>query len=499
MLASDWLRAHPRGARLLALAAGASLATAFAPLDLYPLGLLAPALLLHLWLSAARPAQAAWIGFFFGLGLFGAGVSWVYVSLSVFGGMPAPVAVAATAGFCAYLALFPAAVGAVQCRIPCSVTLRALIVIPAVWTLSELARGALFTGFPWLALGYAASDTPLAGFAPLAGVYGVSFTLMLCAGLVHAGIEGRHRARCVAALLVVLGAGAGLRAVDWTSPVGPPLDASLLQGNIAQDLKFDPSRFVRTLQTYEDLAAGSSARLIVFPETALPRFLDRIDPAYLGRLEAIARRNDGDLLLGVPYRAASGAYFNAVVSLGTSQRQLYAKQHLVPFGEFIPPGFAWVPSVLQIPMSDFSRGAATQAPMQVAGQKVAVNICYEDAYGAELLPQAGQATLLANLSNVAWFGDSLAPAQHLQIARLRAIETGRALLTATNTGITAAIDRDGRVISRLPQFTEGRLDVRVQGYTGLTPYARWADWPALLVSAALIALVTALSALRRRR
>ena len=256
-----------------------------------------------------------------------------------------------------------------------------------------------------------------------------------------------------------------------------------------QDLKFDPQRYARTLDTYARLAEETRARLIVLPETAVPRMLDSVDPAYLARLEAAAKRNGGDLLLGIPVRTAPGVYYNAALSLGESPRQLYYKSHLVPFGEFVPPGFGWVVRVLSIPLADFSRGPAAPQPLAIAGQKVAVNICYEDAYGGELRRQLPEATLLANLSNVAWFGDSLAPAQHLQIARARALETGRMHLTATNTGITAAIGRDGRVHARLPQFVEGRLDVEVQGYAGATPYVRFGDWPALAACALLLVAV----------
>ncbi|MGH8726022.1 MAG: apolipoprotein N-acyltransferase, partial [Burkholderiales bacterium] len=205
-------------------------------------------------------------------------------------------------------------------------------------------------------------------------------------------------------------------------------------------------------------------------------------------LEAAAKRNGGDLLLGVPYRTGPDRYYNTVVTLGASPPQGYHKVHLVPFGEFIPPGFGWVLQWLSIPLSDFSRGAPDQPPLAVAGQRVAVNICYEDAFGEEIAARAAGATLLVNVSNVAWFGDSLAPAQHLQIARLRAVETGRMHLTATNTGITAAIDRDGRVLARLPQFAEGRLEVAVQGYTGVTPYVRLRDWPIVLLALGLLAL-----------
>jgi len=233
-------------------------------------------------------------------------------------------------------------------------------------------------------------------------------------------------------------------------------------------------------------AESAQAKLIVFPETALPVFFERIAPAYLARLEAAARQNQGDLLVGVPFRDGR-EYYNSVVSLGVSPRQVYHKVHLVPFGEFVPPGFRWTLELMSIPLSDFSRGAATQAPLEVAGQRVAVNVCYEDVFGAEIAHSLPDATLLVNMSNVAWFGDSLAPAQHLGIARMRAIETGRMHLTATNTGITAAIDRDGRVVKSLKQFTEGLLEVEAQGYSGATPYVRLKDWPVVLLSLVLFA------------
>jgi apolipoprotein N-acyltransferase len=274
---------------------------------------------------------------------------------------------------------------------------------------------------------------------------------------------------------------------------------ALLQGNIAQDVKFLPEGYARTLETYARMAEETRAELIVLPETALPRFQDLVDPAYFARLQAAARRNGGDVLVGVPFRAAPGEYYNSALSLGASPPQIYHKSHLVPFGEFVPPGFRWVLRLVEIPLSDFSSGPRVQPPMRIAGQRVGVNICYEDAFGSEIAAQLPEATLLVNMSNVAWFGDSLAPGQHLQIARLRALEVGRAHLTATNTGITAALDRDGRVLAQLPQFTEGRLEVLVQGYEGATPYVRFRDWPALLLVVAMLAIPALVARLRSSR
>ena len=469
---------------------------AFAPFEFFPAALLSLAVLTHLWVTARSARAAAWAGFLFGLGMFLGGVSWVFVSLHRFGAMPAPLAAFATLAFCAVLALYPALAGYAQFRLRCAPAVRAALVIPACWVLAEALRATLFTGFPWLALGTAAIDTPLAGYAPLGGVYGTTLVAAACAGLVWCVALGQARWAAAAAFAALGVAGALLREASWTEPAGAPLAASVLQGNVPQDLKFDPERYARTLETYARLAEASRARLIVLPETAVPRMLDSVDPAYLARLEAAAKRNGGDLLLGVPVRTAPREYYNAVLSLGTAPRQLYYKAHLVPFGEFVPPGFGWVVRTLSIPLADFARGPARPVPIAAAGQKIAVNICYEDAYGGELIRQLPEATLLVNVSNVAWFGDSLAPAQHLQIARARALETGRAHLAATNTGLTAAIGRDGRVLARLAPFTEGRLDVSVQGYAGATPYVRWGDWPAL-AAAALVLLGVALLARSR--
>jgi apolipoprotein N-acyltransferase len=474
---------------LICFLAGAASVAAFAPIGFYPLALLALAWLIHVW-HDAPPRRCFWNGLAFGLGLFGAGVSWIYVSLHDIGGMPAPVAGLATFIVCALIALFPAAAGWLQARIPAHPVVRACLLIPASWALFEWLRSWVLSGFPWLSLGYATVGWPLQGYAPLGGVFALSFvTLALAAMAWLVAVRAPRRLLWVILFAGIILAGEALRHVAWTTPQGAPFSAALLQGNIEQSLKFDPRRYARTLETYARLADETRARLIVFPETAVPRFLDAVDPAYLQRLDAIARRNQGDLLLGVPTRRGADEFYNSVITLGASPIQVYHKVHLVPFGEFAPPGLAWTLRLVNIPMSDFSRGK-TRKPLDAAGQRIAVNICYEDAFGEEIAQQLPEATLLVNVSNVAWFGDSLAPAQHLQIGQLRAIETARMHLTATNTGITAAIDADGRVRARLPQFAEGRLEITAQGYVGATPYARWRDWPIVLLSLGVLAAAT---------
>ena len=464
-----------------AFVAGAASVIGFQP-GWFPVLLPAFALLIHLWVSSGR--SGFWLGFSYGLGLYGTGVSWIYISMNRFGGLVAPLAALATLGFCALLALFPALVGWAQARLP-NPSSRPLA-IPALWVLVEWLRSWFLTGFPWLGLGYAALDTPLAGYAPVGGVFLVTLAATGSALLLRQFAAGERRWLCAAGFAAIGLVGASLQAVEWTKPNSRPVSVSLLQGNIEQSVKFDPARYGRILETYARLAEDSRARLIVLPETAVPRFLDIVPPEYLARLDAAARHNGGDLLLGVPVRTAPDTYYNSVVSLGVSPQAMYTKVHLVPFGEFVPPGFRWFVDSMAVPLADFSRGASSQRPLMVAGERVAVDICYEDAYGDEIVRQLPEATLLVNVSNVAWFGDSLAPGQHLQIARMRALETGRMMLTATNTGVTAAIAADGTVLARLPQFTTAKLEVEARGRSGATPYVMFVDGPALALSALLL-------------
>jgi apolipoprotein N-acyltransferase len=496
-----WARLADRAALRAAIAfvAGGAAVLGFAPVAAPLLALAAFVVLVQLWQVSPSPRAAFGTGFWFGLGLFGAGVSWVYVSLARFGGMPPLLAGIATLGFCAVLALYPACAGWLQARAPGPAWVRATLVAPAAWTLLEWMRGWVLTGFPWLALGYGAIDTPLAGYAPIGGVHLLTLATLACTGALWCFACGHGRAMAAVAIGLIVATGAALRTVAWTTPVRTGTHVALLQGNIPQDLKFDPARHARTLEIYARLADQTRAQLIVMPETAVPRFLDLVDPAYLERLAAIGTRNGGDLLLGAPLRDASGRYTNSVVSLGVAPRQAYHKSHLVPFGEFVPPGFAWVMRWLSVPLSDFTPGRRDQPLLEVAGQRVAVNVCYEDAFGAEIARALPAATLLVNVSNVAWFGDSLAPAQHLQIARMRALETGRMVLTATNTGITAAIAANGTLLAQLPQFMRGKLELVALGYAGVTPFVRVGDGLALGLCALLFAAAMLVARLQRSR
>ena len=467
---------------------GALTVFGFAPFHLFPLPLFSLALLFALWRRAATPRVAAGLGFFWGLGFFLAGVSWIYVSMHDFGGMPAPIAALATVLFCAYLALYPAFAGWMFARFRSGVGWRDALLAAAVWTLAEWLRGWIFTGFPWLGLGYSqAPASPLAGFAAVFGVYGVGFIAALLAALI---LSWR---RYWAVIIAFLLCGQIMQSIAWTAPVGAPLTVSLLQGNISQSLKWEPERLPQSLETYARLSREHPAQLTVLPETALPLFYDEVPPDYMRQLAA-----KGAVLTGVAMRsgATDSDYSNAAVAVTAAgeKPQVYAKSHLVPFGEFLPKGFSWFLALMNIPMSDFSPGPERQEALVLAGQRVMPNICYEDLFGEEIIRALPAATLLVNLSDTAWFGHSLAQPQHLQIAQLRSLETGRFMLRATNTGMTAVVRPDGVVAAVLPAFTEAALTAEVRGYAGMTPYARWGN--ALIV---LIALLSLLPALLRRR
>ncbi len=469
------------------VAAGLLVPLAFSPIDLFPLAVLAPALLFAAWRGLA-PARAAWFGFFFGLGMFGLGVSWVYVSLHDFGNMPALLAVLAVAIFVAIMALFPALLGFVQAYIPRE-GLRLVLFLPAAWALLEWVRGWFLTGFPWLSLGYSQIDTPLSGYAPQLGVFGVSWATALSAGLIVRAWQDRRHAltQYVPALLALWVAGFALGRIEWVRPVDGPVRVALVQANIPLTVKWRPEWRQEIVNLYVRLsAAHREADLIIWPETAVPAYLGDLEEGFLPSLQKLARAEGQTFLFGVvEEREADGdpRIYNSVVSVG-EEIGVYRKRHLVPFGEYLPlPSLLqWLLDYLRIPMSNFSSWKEQQAPLAAGGQKIGVSICYEDVFGEEVIRALPQATLLVNVSEDAWFGESFAPYQHLQKARMRALESGRPLVRATNTGVTAAIDHHGRVTAQAPPFTRRVLTAEIQPMRGATPYVRGGNVPVLLLS-----------------
>ena len=487
-----------------AFLAGAATVFGFAPFGVALVPIVTLALLMLLWQHAEMPRLASMLGFAFGFGLFGTGVSWVYIALNTFGGMPLPVAAVCTAGFCAYLALFPAAAGWLCARWTAPGSWQRAIAAAAAWTAMEWLRSWLLSGFGWLSLGYSAlPGGPLAGYAPVGGVFAVSLAASLIAAALTLAVDAfaagaPRRAIAWLGMVVAIGVqGAGLGLFAWTSPVGEPVTVSLVQGNVTQDLKFDPEFRPRTFELYTELVHATRGRLVVLPESAFPVFAGEMPEQVLLDLLRSGVARDGDIMVGLFTLEAplpghdEPRYYNSVVTLGTAESQLYRKRHLVPFGETIPlePVIGWIMrSLLSIPLASQSSGDPEPPPLAIAGQKVAVNICYEDAFGADIRPQAAAATLLVNVTNDAWYGRSIAAEQHDQIAAMRALETGRPLLRATNTGITSAIAHNGHEIARLPWFTRGILEVEVTGREGVTPYVRFGDAPAVALAALLLVL-----------
>jgi apolipoprotein N-acyltransferase len=488
----------------LPLVAGAACVFGFAPFYAWPVPIAAFAILFHVFDTSRSPRQAALSGFAFGLGYFLAGVSWIYVSLHEFGGMPAILAAIATFLVCAYCAIFPAATGYVTSRWGPKASGPRLALMSGAFVAFEWLRSWLFSGFPWLTLGTSqVPGSPLAGFAPLLGAYGTSLAVTLAAALSCAFFQSAAlaaaRYRIVAALAVLFIAGGVAKAVTWTEPSGEPITIALLQGNVPQSLKWRDDVRVKTLVDYREMVFAAKARVVVLPETAFPAFFDELSPDYIESLRAEGRAKNKDIVLGAverePREGREFDYFNSVLNLSDPSQKGYRKRHLVPFGEYIPPGFKWVLAVLHIPLSDFAVPTEKPKVVMAAGRRFGVAICYEDIFGEEVIDLLPDAEILLNVSNDAWFGRSLAAEQHLQTSQMRALETGRWMVRSTNTGVTAAIDERGRVVKELPQFTRGTLVESVTPRSGTTPYVRWGNYAMLVLVAAVVA--TALRAVRR--
>ena len=489
--------------------------------------------LFYYGLKASTTKSALGGTWLFGIASFGLGIYWLYGSLHTYGGLTPVLAALAVLVFSATMGLYYVIAMAIirfTIRTPQALNwtqqLLAVLVIASTWTLLEWTRGTLFTGFPWLTIAYAHVDSMFAGWAPLFGAYGMSwFAAFTAAALALFALNTRTDAPKnysypLGIAVVLATVGIALGSISWHNPYGEPFYVRLTQANINQKSKFDPLHLQDGVDLYQTLAAlepksaDSAPRLIILPETVIPLFQHQWQPEFWQQWIDIAAKQNATLLLGAPLHSKEGAastYTNSAITIdGQSSplaiqklqlEQRYDKQHLVPFGEFVPQGFKWFIDLLHIPLGDFNRGEARQTNFPIANQHIGPNICYEDVFGEEIIQsvrpheQHGEgATVLVNISNLAWFGDTWALDQHLQIARLRSIETARPMLRATNTGATASILPTGQVQAHLPHHSVGVLDVEVQGASGLTPYVRWGNWP--IVAWSLILLLITGRALR---
>jgi apolipoprotein N-acyltransferase len=477
---------------IAALLAGMALPLSFAPFGWWPVAFLSPALLMGLW-QGATPRRAAALGFWYSFGTFSVGTYWLYISLKLIGHAPVPLALFLMLGLAAIMGSYHALLGwAVGKFLPARGLALWMLALPGAWLLMEWFRSWFLTGFGWLALGYAHTDNWLGALAPVIGQYGLGLVTLIMAGGLVTLLLGARRDRLVAVPVVVAiwVAAFALRGIAWTEPHGKPIEVAVVQGAVPQDEKWIAGNLDAIVELYQTLnRQAHGADIIFWPESAVPDLANNHINFYR-EVYAEASRHGSAMIMGT-LRAevkpdGDDEYFNSVLAMDKDTPGVgwHDKHHLVPFVEFFPvPQFVrnWL-RLMSLPYSDFNRGAAEQAPLEAGGQKIAAGVCYEDAYGSTLLPVMRTATMLANVTNDSWFGRSTARYQHLQISRLRAMETGRPMVRAANDGVSAVIDAQGNLTATAPEYEANVMRAKLQPRTGLTPYALTGNWPAVCLA-----------------
>lgn len=484
----------PINSHVFAFLAGALLPLAFAPYDLPFMALVSIALFLIL-LRSLTPKQAAVIGYAFGWGYFGHGVYWVYFSIHHFGHAPLWLAIIIMLGMVAILALYMALFAYLMNRFfKQNTAVRYLLAFPSLWVGLEALRGVLFTGFPWLSLGFSQIDTWLSGWAPVVGVLGVSWFVVVTVGVVlycFYGVKSPRRVLSVVLLLVAWAGGFWLNEVNWTKPAGEPIKVALLQGNVSQEIKWLRSFRQINNGIYLDMTRQQvDVDLVVWPETAVPAFFHSVQGSLIPVLKREADDHQMDIILGLPVMPGGDSqYYNGLHSV-RYPKEFYLKRHLVPLGEYMPlkPFSTIILGFLDIPLSDFSAGNNEQKLLTGGGYPFASSICYEDVFQQTSIDGLPEAAYLVNVSNDTWFGDTIAPYQHLQMARMRALESGRYLLRSTNTGITAIVDPSGQITRQAPMFKRFSLTGEITPLKGATPFVQGGWWWFLILIAVMIVI-----------
>ena len=485
----SWLLAFIFGAMMpLAFAPFNSYSHSFSYLIFFPL-----ALFLFQLLYAATAKEAFFKGLLFGIGVFGVGVSWLYVAIHEFGAAHWSLAGLFTGLFVLLIALFHGLFGWSLLKVRerlrnksreqfCTQNILILFYMPVLWVLFEWLRSWVLTGFPWLLAGYPLIETPLSGYAPIVGIYGLSLLVVFISALLVARIKPAYS---ILSMVLLFAAGGLLGKIQWSEAQGESLSVALIQGNVAQNVKWNRRQLEKTKQLYVSLSRDhwQNNDIIVWPENAIPVFYHKLETSFYHHLTLQARATQTELITGLPVvDDASQQYYNGMTNLG-GQQGFYYKTHLVPFGEYVPLA-ALLRGLIQffdIPMSGFSAGAGDQALITIKGHKVVVTLCYEDVFAQDVIPQIPQSQFMLNLSNNGWYGDSFAPHQHLEMARMRALETSRELIRSTTSGISALIDYRGEILVQGPQFEAAVIKGKIQPRTGTTPYVFWGNYPVLLL------------------